>query len=54
MLIGIITLANLAHLRYVDPDNGMQRLMLNGKPLAQAGSGAGKLPGRRRRTTSRP
>jgi amino acid transporter len=43
MLIGIITLANLAHLRYVDPDSGMQRLILNGKALIPDGSGAGKL-----------
>jgi amino acid transporter len=44
MLIGIITLANLGHLRYVDPDTGMQRLIYHGKPLTPSGSGAGKLP----------
>jgi amino acid transporter len=45
MLLGIITLANLAHLRYVDPDVDMSRLTLNGQHLVQAGSGAAKLPG---------
>jgi len=45
MLIGIITLANLAHLRYVDPDADMGRLQLNGQSLTQADSGVGKLPG---------
>ena len=42
MLIGIITLANLAHLRYVDPDSGMQRLVSHGKALVPDGSGAAK------------
>jgi amino acid transporter len=44
MLIGIITLANLGHLRYVDPDVGMQRLIYHGKALVPSGSGAGKMP----------
>ncbi len=44
MLIGIITLANLAHLRYVDPDTDMKRLSVGGKALVQTGSGQARLP----------
>jgi amino acid transporter len=44
MLIGIITLANLGHLRYVDPDAGMDRLIYHGTALVKDGSGAGRLP----------
>ncbi len=44
MLLGIITLANLAHLRYVDPDTGMHRLTYQGHALVQTGSGAARMP----------
>jgi amino acid transporter len=44
MLLGIITLANRAHLRYVDPDADMGRLRLNGQNLVQTGSGSARLP----------
>ena len=39
MLIGIITLANKTHLRYVDPDADMGRLMLDGQTGRQIAPG---------------
>lgn len=44
MLIGIITLANKAHLRYVDPDADITRLRLDGQQGVQVGPGAVKFP----------
>ncbi len=45
MLIGIITLANKTHLRYVDPDAGMARLTLDGEHGTQIAPGAVRFPG---------
>ena len=44
MLLGIIALANLAKLRYVDPDTGMHRLLYHGSPLTPTGSGSARMP----------
>ncbi len=44
MLIGIITLANKAHLRYVDPDADITRLTLDGQTGTKLGPGAVKFP----------
>ncbi|MFV0463273.1 MAG: APC family permease [Nostocoides sp.] len=40
MLIGIITLANKAQLRYVDPDTGMESLLRNGEAGRAIGAGS--------------
>ncbi len=44
MLIGIITLANKTHLRYVDPDSNMSRLMLDGQHGTQIAAGTVRFP----------
>ena len=42
MLLGIIALANLGHLRYVDPDNGMQQLIYHGSTWCPSGPAKGR------------
>ena len=44
MLLGIITLANKAHMRYIDPDSDMKGLTLNGQTGVRLGPGAVKFP----------
>ncbi len=44
MLLGIITLASKAHMRYVDPDSDMARLTLGGQHGTQIGPGAVRFP----------
>jgi amino acid transporter len=45
MLIGIIILANETHLRYVDPDSDMGRLVLDGVHGVQTAPGVALFPG---------
>jgi amino acid transporter len=44
MLIGIIVLANVTHLRYVDPDSDMNRLTLDGVHGVQTAPGVAMFP----------